>query len=77
MKETLCWSCTKPGTGRCSWDRALKPVKGWSAVPSQTDGFGTYRVLSCPLYEKEPPRRVLDEQSKEPARLGRDSCEED
>ncbi len=56
MKHTLCWSCTKPGTGRCSWDRELVPVEGWVAAPTQTDGFDTFCVLHCPEYQKEPPR---------------------
>lgn len=64
MKETLCWSCTKPGTGRCSWDRELEPVKGWTAVPSQTDGFDTFRVLHCPQYQKEPPRMSAEAMAK-------------
>ena len=54
MKDTLCWFCTKPGTGRCSWDRSLTPVIGWTAEPSTTDGFDTFRVIKCPLYTPEP-----------------------
>lgn len=54
MKDTLCWSCTKPGTSRCSWDRSLTPVIGWTAEPSITDGFDTFRVIKCPLYQPEP-----------------------
>lgn len=57
MKETLCWSCTRPGTNYCSWDREFIPVKGWVAVPTQTDGFDTFRVLHCPEFCKEPPRQ--------------------
>lgn len=57
MKETLCWSCTSPGTGRCCWDRDLTPVAGWTAEPTKTDGFDTFRVLKCPLYIKQPPRK--------------------
>lgn len=58
MKETLCWSCTSPGTGRCSWDESLTPVCGWDAEPSKTDGFDTFRVIKCPLYIQEPPRKL-------------------
>lgn len=58
MKETLCWSCTCPGTDRCSWDESLTPVEGWEAEPTVTDGFETFRVINCPLYIKEPPRKM-------------------
>lgn len=53
MKETLCWYCSKPGTGRCSWDESLTPVPGWIAQPGRTDGFDTFRVIACPLYERD------------------------
>lgn len=58
MKETLCWSCACPGTDRCSWDESLTPVDGWEAEPTVTDGFETFRVINCPLYSKEPPRKM-------------------
>ena len=77
MKETLCWSCTRPGTGQCSWDREMKPVKGWTAIPSQTDGFATFRVISCPGYEKEPPRKPHEEPTEKTNRYGRSTCGED
>ena len=60
-KETLCWSCTRPGTNFCSWDRSLVPVKDWVAVPTQVDEFQSYRVLYCPLYQKEQPHRLVKE----------------
>lgn len=56
MKDTLCWSCTRPGTNFCSWDRELAPVNGWVAVGTKVDDYDTFRVLHCPLYQKEPPR---------------------
>lgn len=62
-KETLCWSCTRPGTNFCSWDRALVPVKDWVAVPTQVDEFQSYRVLYCPLYEKEQANRPKEKAS--------------
>lgn len=58
MKESLCWSCTCPGTDRCSWDESLTPVEGWEAEPTVTDGFETFRVINCPLYIKDPPRAL-------------------
>ena len=57
MSDTLCWSCTSPGTGRCCWDRNLTPVPGWTAKPTTTDGFDTFEVIKCPLFEKTPPRK--------------------
>lgn len=51
MRETLCWYCNKPGTGRCSWDESLTPVPDWIARPSKTDGFDTFRVDACPLFD--------------------------
>lgn len=58
MKETLCWSCTNPGTGRCCWDQELKPVPGWVAEATETDGFDTFRVISCPMYEREVRKQM-------------------
>lgn len=58
MKETLCWSCTAPGTGRCSWDVDLTPVDGWDAEATKTDGFDTFCVIRCPLYIKQPERKA-------------------
>ena len=57
--ETLCWRCTRPGTGTCSWDRSLTPVDGWTAVPTnfrEQDGsyVRTHRVLLCPRFVEEP-----------------------
>lgn len=58
MKETLCWSCANPGTGRCSWDENLTPVFGWIAVKTKTDGFDTFRVAKCPMFIQEQARRI-------------------
>ena len=71
MKDTLCWSCTRPGTNFCSWDRELVPVKGWTARPTQTDGFDTFRVLHCPLYQKEEPHRLVREPNEKVSTLKR------
>lgn len=56
MRDSLCWFCAIPGTSRCCWDRDLTPVPGWTALPSTTDGFDTFQVLECPLFEQEKPR---------------------
>lgn len=52
MSETLCWMCARPGTGGCSWDRELAPVPGWTAREAMTDGFQTYHVIACPLFQE-------------------------
>lgn len=52
MSNTLCWKCTKPGTGCCSWDRELAPVAGWEAIEDETDGYQTYQVLFCPEFQE-------------------------
>lgn len=57
-KPTLCWTCTRPGTGGCSWDKELKPVEGWKAQSSpvlmSNKGLcESYIVEKCPLYEED------------------------
>lgn len=51
-----CWTC-KNACGGCSWSRAFKPVKGWTAektfIPSNGDYAESYRIISCPEYIKE------------------------
>lgn len=60
----LCWSCTKAcGGSDCPWANELKPVKGWKAKESSISmGNGkkrekTYRIIECPLYEKEKRKK--------------------
>lgn len=51
-----CWTCKK-ACGGCSWSRSFTPVKGWKAEPSFIPSNGefseTYKIIECPLYEKE------------------------
>ena len=60
-KDTLCWSCAK-ACGDCDWSAELKPVKGWTAVPTTIignygwDRVNTYRVDACPEYENDTDR---------------------
>lgn len=60
-KHTLCWECTRPGTGGCAWDRKLEPVEGWEAEPTTlyagNKRIDSWRVTERPLYRKD--RRVL------------------
>ena len=58
MAEQLCWSCVKAcGGSDCPWANKLKPVEGWTAKPSivmsNYHQINTYRIIECPLYEKE------------------------
>ena len=54
MEQTLCLTCSRPGTSTCSWDRRLKPVKGWTAELRPYRGnkgpTTTFHVMSCPLF---------------------------
>lgn len=55
MKESLCWTCIR-AYGACSWSsKARQPVQGWRARKIHLQGYAmrTYKVLKCPLYEKE------------------------
>lgn len=66
MKETLCWTCSVPGTRGCSWDRAFVPVEGWTATPTriwlsrEQDSMGSFLVHACPLYRPEAYRPAAD-----------------
>lgn len=61
-KQTLCFSCQRPGTSTCAWDasRANTPVEGWTAEKTYHSLKGrvseSYRVIDCPLYVKDEPR---------------------
>ena len=63
MEQTLCLTCSRPGTSTCSWDRRLKPVKGWTAELRPYRGnkgpTTTFHVMSCPLFlhDGSPPPR--------------------
>lgn len=50
MKDQLCWMCDQT---KCSWRNHLKPVDGWTAIPSVTcDGMKSYCITECPLFHK-------------------------
>ena len=49
----LCWRC-KNACGGCSWSQCLKPVDGWTAIPTiiHDDGgdFSSYDIKKCPEF---------------------------
>lgn len=56
--DTICWTCRRPGTGTCSWDKSLTPVEGWTATVqpwsvTTTQRTDSYIVHRCPLYEED------------------------
>ena len=80
MTETLCWSCTAPGNGRCAWERSGGgiPVKGWTAKPTRfrchtKDGglktVKSFCVLECPLFQNRLVRRRTDSRIQQEIRL--------
>ena len=60
--DTLCWSCRRayPGNG-CCWADKFEPVPDWCAgTKIRYDGdkkIVSYRVYTCPLFEKDMPRK--------------------
>ena len=61
--QSLCWFCLNSvpskitGAG-CSWSRKLTPVEGWEADrvenSSPSSKTKSYRVRTCPEFEKDP-----------------------
>lgn len=66
-QATLCWACRRAaGPDMCPWARRGQPVPGWRAEPTvikmggRADGIShSYKVMECPLYEKDLPRSRL------------------
>ena len=79
MKETLCWTCSVPGTGGCSWDREFIPVEGWTATPTRIwqswaqDWMGSFVVHACPLFQAAVYRSTFDKLL--PKTLRPDGCQ--
>ncbi len=69
---TICWTCRRSSNSTCSWSASLRPVPGWTAVYRpilMPRGRGrnkrmvlqeSYVVRDCPLYQPDPPRRMVD-----------------
>lgn len=65
-KETLCWDCQNYSL--CSWGRYGKPVKGWTATPTEfLDNFAggdsrvvhSFLVEACPHFKHDKKRRIF------------------
>lgn len=56
MSKQICWNC-KNACGGCSWSREFKPVKGWTATPTNIIGnnyiIPSYSITACPKYIPE------------------------
>lgn len=57
-ESTLCWRCARPGSESCCWDRELRPVPGWRALPRPWRGpdgerLTSFHVLACPGFREE------------------------
>ena len=73
-RETLCWSCQRAVKG-CSWSKSFVPIKGWVAEPNilkpvsnkycEKKIIKSYCVISCPLYLKDEPREIFQEDEEE------------
>lgn len=58
---TKCWNC-KNSTGHCPWSKELKPVEGWTTIPTQIYNstknseqyyYPSYIVIDCPMFKKD------------------------
>jgi len=50
--ETLCWRCKKVTVGGCSWSKSHIPVEGWHAIQTKKVSYTSFRVQSCPEFER-------------------------
>ena len=51
-KSTLCWDCGN-ATGGCAWSDFLVPVPGWRAVERHYKESMSYKVITCPCFERD------------------------
>lgn len=66
-KESICWGCRKADhftnvENPCPWASKFQPVEGWVAEESRLKGYHSkgiesYRVISCPLFDADPPKK--------------------
>ncbi|MGN0585855.1 MAG: hypothetical protein ACI4JF_01100 [Oscillospiraceae bacterium] len=61
MADTLCRSCSRAYPGNGCWADNFNPVPGWTAVERTMINMGkpivSYRVVDCPMFEKDKPRK--------------------
>lgn len=58
VSNTICWECrhaVPTNTLGCPWSMDMIPVEGWKVKPS-TLVNGSYTVLECPLFRKDPKK---------------------
>ena len=52
-QSTLCWDCAR-ATGGCPWSDRLRPVKGWTAIPTRKNTMlASYIVIECPGFIRD------------------------
>lgn len=60
-EDQLCWRCKK-ATGLCPWSHSGEAIEGWKAEKTVIYGgngradIPSYRIISCPLFERDEPR---------------------
>lgn len=65
LQQTLCWDCRR-ATGGCPWSDHLRPIKGWTAVPTKKGTpFASYIVLECPGFIRDAYSSGLKRYKKE------------
>ena len=55
-QNSLCWDCANATNKSyaCSWAWHLKPVEGWTAIPTKKEsGQNGFLVIECPLFERD------------------------
>lgn len=56
-ETTLCWNCRKATDQElCPWVNDFTPVPGWKAEETHHTGvfaFDSFRVIECPLFERD------------------------
>ena len=65
IPKSICWDCSLPGHGLCSWDAEFIPVHNAAVLEHVTRaGEIRYIVLDCPQFTKKPmpykPRNVSE-----------------
>ena len=61
-----CWKCKK-AVGGCSWSDSGIPIKNWvakrSVIEENEGNMESYKIISCPEFEKDEPRESVSEKA--------------